>query len=164
MLTRTKDMLRGVVVKRQPVDVIDLLNECLEGVKHNDLGTAPLMAALDRVHLTNALKEIVANSIKFVGIDKLSMAVSVSVLTSGTREMIDVHLRDNGRGVPHEQKTLIFDDFYSFDPANRPGIGLGLSLARRVVQAHGGTIAEVGEPGAGADFHIVLPLVPAEKS
>jgi signal transduction histidine kinase len=66
-----------------------------------------------------------------------------------------IHVRDNGAGVPLENKTRIFDAFFS---TYTHGTGLGLALVRRIVEGHGGAVFERGISGEGADFEIYLPL------
>jgi len=89
----------------------------------------------------------------------------VEALDGRGRVGIDVRLRgssvaiavsDTGRGIPPEERRRIFDPFYSRKPA---GTGLGLTLARRMVTAHGGRIEVESIPGRGTCFTILLPLV-----
>jgi signal transduction histidine kinase len=71
-----------------------------------------------------------------------------------------IHFRDNGVGVPLENKAKIFDAFYS---TYHHGTGLGLALVRRIVEGHRGTVRECGLPGEGADFEIYLPLADQKR-
>jgi len=88
----------------------------------------------------------------------------VEALDNRGRVGIDVGLRgssvaiavsDTGRGMPPEERRRIFDPFYSRKPA---GTGLGLTLARRMVTAHGGRIEVESIPGRGTCFTILLPI------
>ena len=66
---------------------------------------------------------------------------------------ISIRIRDNGAGIPKDSRGRVFDAFYT---TKTKGTGLGMAIARRVVEAHGGTI-ELGNPDEGAEFVIVLP-------
>lgn len=66
-----------------------------------------------------------------------------------------VHFKDSGAGVALENKSKIFDAFFT---TRDHGTGLGLALVRRIIEGHGGSIFESGIPGQGADFEIYLPL------
>ncbi|MGQ9697567.1 MAG: ATP-binding protein [Armatimonadota bacterium] len=68
--------------------------------------------------------------------------------------VIKVEFSDGGPGVPAQDKKRIFDPFFT---TRSKGMGLGLSIVKGIVEAHRGTIAEVGEPGLGARFVILLP-------
>jgi signal transduction histidine kinase len=59
--------------------------------------------------------------------------------------------------VPPELKQRILDDFFTWHPGKKPGTGLGLTLVRRVVEAHRGEIRETGEYKSGATFVIEVP-------
>jgi two-component system sensor kinase FixL len=61
---------------------------------------------------------------------------------------------DRGPGVPPEVRGRIFEPFVT---TKRTGTGLGLSIARRVVEAHGGSLAVADRPGGGALFRVTLP-------
>ena len=69
-------------------------------------------------------------------------------------------MRDNGIGISAEEQTRIFDRFYQVNRElyEQQGVGLGLSIARSIVELHGGTIEVESELGEGSTFTIVLPV------
>lgn len=84
--------------------------------------------------------------------------VEVTVLTAGGRARVEV--RDHGPGLPPGSEERVFERFYRADPARSgEGSGLGLSIARAIVQAHGGTIGAVTAAGGGAAVSIELPAL-----
>ena len=68
-----------------------------------------------------------------------------------------VRLRDNGAGIPEEHLGRIFEPFFSTKHAGE-GTCLGLSIARRIVDHHGGELRASSEVGVGTTFELVLPL------
>jgi signal transduction histidine kinase len=70
---------------------------------------------------------------------------------------------DQGPGVPPEQRARVFEKFVRLPGAPPGGAGIGLSIARDVVRAHGGEIGVEGEPGSGATFWFTLPRAPAPE-
>jgi signal transduction histidine kinase len=79
--------------------------------------------------------------------------VSVTVRPKGTMAVVEVS--DNGRGIPPEDLPHIFRPFYT---TKGEGTGLGLSLARRIVEDHHGRIDVTSALGKGTTFSVVLPL------
>jgi signal transduction histidine kinase len=69
-------------------------------------------------------------------------------------------VRDNGPGISPEQVPRLFERYWQAKHDSRHGIGLGLSIARGIVEAHGGTIWSESTLGAGATFHFTLPVEP----
>jgi two-component system sensor histidine kinase ResE len=73
-----------------------------------------------------------------------------------------VTVSDSGAGIPVEAQEHIFDRFYQADPSRRGGekhgAGLGLAIAREIVQAHGGRISVRSRLGEGTSFDVFLPL------
>jgi signal transduction histidine kinase len=77
-----------------------------------------------------------------------------------------IHVRDTGAGIPPEQLPHIFEKFYQADnqrSASHKGSGLGLSIAREIVSAHGGEITVESAVGAGTTFALVMPLQAAGR-
>lgn len=100
--------------------------------------------------LTNARKAKLSTGSSF---DDLR----VSVRIEESDKYVVVTLQDNGPGVPPEYRPKIFDAYFRvYTGAAQEGQGLGLSRAKEVITAHGGTIDEVGESGGGARFVIAL--------
>src|SRR5262249_8813524 len=79
---------------------------------------------------------------------------------------VKLSVADTGPGIPAEYHLEIFDDFFRLPQTEKQtdGMGLGLSIARRLVTAMGGTISLESEPGAGCKFSFLIPLNPTSGS
>lgn len=114
----------------------------------------PLPLRCDALRIGQVLNNVVSNAIKY---SPRGGRVTVSARHHDDRIIIDV--ADQGPGIPHEDRELVFEPFKRSpgSDANIPGVGLGLSVARRIVDAHGGTIELHSTLGRGATFSIALP-------
>jgi signal transduction histidine kinase len=85
-----------------------------------------------------------------------------SSITSDEYEpSVAVRVRDNGAGIAAEHLPLIFERFFRADPARARatgGAGLGLTIVKQLVEAHGGRVWAASVPGAGATFTFTLPV------
>ena len=81
----------------------------------------------------------------------------VTVKTRKTHEEIEIHINDNGPGIPDSIKDQIFQPFFTTKPTGQ-GTGLGLSLSYDIVKAHGGSIKVSSPEGHGTSFVITLPI------
>jgi two-component system cell cycle sensor histidine kinase/response regulator CckA len=86
-------------------------------------------------------------------------AVPASVSGKGTQDWVRLMVCDTGRGMPDEVRERIFDPFFTTKASGR---GLGLSVVRGIVRAHGGFINVKSAPGNGCSFEILLPGIPHE--
>lgn len=119
-----------------------------------DLHPTPLYARVDNEYLRRAILCLLDNAARHT--DDESGIIIVSTRCDADRIRIDV--RDNGTGIPAASLPHIFERFYRVDKARTTrGFGLGLSIARRIVQAHGGQITVESTPGDGSCFTISLP-------
>jgi len=110
----------------------------------------------DKTRIEQIATNLLANAIKF-GVGK---PISLTVEKQDGHAVLSV--ADHGIGIEPRLKERIFDRFERAVPArNYGGLGLGLFITRRVVEAHGGTVAVTGAPGQGATFTVRLPLHPA---
>jgi signal transduction histidine kinase len=109
----------------------------------------------DPDRLTQVFSNLLSNAIKFS-----PPASEVVVLLDRDDGNARVSFRDHGPGVPAEFRHRLFERFaQAADGAHKGGAGLGLSIAREIVQRLGGKIGFVDAPGGGAIFHVVLPVV-----
>ena len=67
---------------------------------------------------------------------------------------VTIRVEDNGKGIPPENLGKIFEPFYT---TKNQGLGLGLSIARAIMERHGGRIDAHSEPGSGTNFILVIP-------
>ncbi|MCE5279565.1 MAG: ATP-binding protein [Planctomycetaceae bacterium] len=102
--------------------------------------------------IERAVVELFENARRFVPRRGGRIGVRMSRRGAGSHVVIEVC--DNGPGVPAAMKRKVFRPYHSQDCGH---FGLGLSIVRRVAAVHGGTAQEVGRPGCGARFRIVLP-------
>lgn len=108
----------------------------------------------DRVHLQQVVLNLVMN-----GLEAMSTVTDRPrelVITSRNAEQgeVEVAIQDSGIGLDPEQSARIFDAFYTTKPT---GMGMGLSICRSIINAHGGRLWATNNPGQGTTFHFTLP-------
>ena len=108
--------------------------------------------ALDRV-----LKNLIGNALKYS-----PPGSCVRVRARATDGVIAVDVEDEGPGIPAEERARVFEPYYRVreTAALGPGTGLGLSVVRSLVEAHGGTVRADAAPGAGTRMTVILPALP----
>jgi signal transduction histidine kinase len=145
-----------VTVVREVVDAyryqIEQLGFTLEVETADDIPEVPM----DREAIARALLNLLNNAIKFSRDDK-----HVRVLAHRDGERLRISVTDRGIGVPKAEQRKIFEKFYRAEDSlvhETKGSGLGLSLVKHIVEAHGGSVELESAPGKGSTFTLVLPL------
>jgi signal transduction histidine kinase len=115
-----------------------------------------MSALCDRDRVLQVLGNLIGNAIKFT-----PEGGSVTVGAEAIGDEVVFAVRDSGVGVPAKQLPHVFDRFWQATPKARLGSGLGLTIAKGVVEALGGKIWAESRPGEGTAFFFTLPLVPA---
>jgi signal transduction histidine kinase len=107
---------------------------------------------MDRGRVAQVLSNLVGNAIKFT-----PAGGAILVRGAAARAHAEFEVRDSGPGIPAESMPNLFDRFWQAERGARHGAGLGLFIARGIVEAHGGTIDVESAPGAGTTFRVTLP-------
>ncbi|HYO56787.1 ATP-binding protein [Archangium sp.] len=110
----------------------------------------PVLA--DRDRLLQVFSNLLGNALKFT---PAGGEVWVGARVEG--ELVRFHVRDTGPGIPPESLAHIFDRFWQANRTDRRGAGLGLSIAKGIVEAHGGKLQAESEPGRGSTFSFTVP-------
>ena len=118
----------------------------------------PLMVWADRDRLIQIVTNLLQNAVKFTP-EGGSIMVTVR---QETQTLAGVSVCDTGPGIPPEFLEQVFDPFFRVKQARSgvKGLGLGLSIVRRLVELQGGTIVARSEPGQGAELSFTIPLCP----
>jgi len=114
------------------------------------------IAQVDVEQIQTVLKNILANALKYSAAENEPIKVCLSRDDSG----IQLEIQDYGQGIPDEEMDLIFEPFYRVDKSRNKktgGYGLGLSLCKTIIEAHGGTISVKSSLGQGTIFSLLLP-------
>jgi len=117
---------------------------------------------VDREAMARSLVNLVNNALKYSQDRKY-----IGVNLYRENGAVKLEVIDHGIGIPQQEQSKIFEKFYRVgDPLvhNTKGSGLGLSLVRHIVQAHGGQVSVNSMPGEGSKFTIALPLQAEEKA
>ena len=113
----------------------------------------PLLANCDGTRVTQMLGNLVSNAIKFS-----PRGGTVMISARRTHDEIFIEVRDHGIGISPEEQAKIFEPFHRSEAARAfPGVGLGLSVAKRIASAHGGRIEVESVPGSGTTFRVAIP-------
>lgn len=121
---------------------------------YNDT-TSEFEAKIDRKRIHQVIQNIIGNAVKY-GSENLN----IKVILQGEEDLIKINIADNGPGIPEDKLPYIFDRFYRIDTERTKDLmstGLGLAIAKELIEAHHGRIEVSSVVGEGSCFSILLP-------
>lgn len=155
---------RLALVLEDNVDLIELVENAVDRfgpeVAHNVTLSAqgPLLATVDRQLIDKAITNVLHNAVRY---SPTRLAIHIEV--GKENDSAYVAISDQGVGIPTDQQARLFEPFFRAhaDTAyDTGGLGLGLYIAKAIVQLHGGTIDVLSEEGRGSKFRLQLPKRP----
>jgi signal transduction histidine kinase len=168
LLVLSKADSQALKLKREPLDVRDLIERSVHKLAPQleekgilvevSASDGPQLVLADADRIEQVLVNLLDNAIKYSPEgERITVAIDEG---SPTPEMVSVAVRDRGLGIPAGDLPRVFERFYRVDQArsrDRGGSGLGLSIAKAIVQAHGGEITLRSEEGQGTTVRFTLP-------
>lgn len=153
-------------MRPEPFDLVERARDCvaLHGPAfpaHTitlDVPERPVIVHADPLRLDQVITNLLTNALKF---SPAGGRVDVRVARREREALIEV--RDQGIGMTPEAMRHLFAPFRRSAPDVAPGVGLGLSVVRRIVEAHGGRVEVESQPNAGSTFRVILPLEQASE-
>lgn len=152
-----------IALEHTPISVDDVLNMLLRRfARHARAGELTLSTDLqptslihaDPYWLEQALTELLDNAYRFT-----PAGGRITLTTFDRDDHVVIRVSDTGAGIADEHLPHIFERFYRADaPHTTPGLGLGLSIAARIIDLHAGTLTVETEPGQGSRFEVLLPI------
>jgi PAS domain S-box-containing protein len=151
------------VVAPRKTDLLTLFGDAFEIVTPStdaraqrieiDLPEDPPEVMADKRYARQVLTNLLANASKYSPEQSV-----IRVVVRPVPNMVRISVEDQGPGIPQEQQAGLFERFYRVRTDNdAPGVGLGLAIAKGIVEAHGGSIGIDSEPGAGTRVWFTLP-------
>jgi two-component system sensor kinase FixL len=164
VIHRIRGLLKKGDFEFAPLDLGDILQDVLALVRvdamirktsiHLEVPPELPLVRGDRVQLQQVLLNLIVNGLEAMEstpVQERRLAIRIGA-SEGPRVLVAV--QDAGVGIPEEQLTQIFGPFYTSKPA---GFGMGLAICRSILEAHGGTIWAVNNPGRGSTLWFSLP-------
>ncbi len=161
---------RGDVFRFAPLDLNELIRQ-VETHKHPQIEQKSLTFFLeldlalptieaDEEWIYRCIIQLVNNAIQFT-----EAGGSITIRTTQTDELVTLEVRDTGIGISEDDLPYIFDRLYRGEE-HRPvgGQGLGLSIAKKIIEGHNGTIEVESQPGAGSIFRVQLPITHVDSN
>lgn len=161
------DMARQREAERRATNLADVVKEAVELLAYNmrasgvTVTTAvapglPLLM-LDAGQIHQVLLNLLVNAHQALEELDGERRITIAVAADEARRLISIAVSDNGPGIPEGIRSRIFDPFFTTKPQGA-GTGIGLSVSRGLIEAHGGTLDLAEAPGGGACFTVHLPL------
>ena len=165
VIRRVRALVNKVDTQKAPLDVNDVVNEVVALVQRELLGhrvslrmelapTLPVVLA-DRVQLQQVIINLVTNGIE--AMQPVTDRPRELVIRSHQDEanQVVIAVTDRGVGISAENADRLFNAFFT---TKSSGIGMGLSICRSIIEAHGGRMSATNNAGPGATFQFTLPL------
>jgi two-component system NtrC family sensor kinase len=148
-VNQTMNQTIGILENYARINNIDIQTELADNL--------PIIAG-DQAQLQQVFLNLISNAVDAIGRDGL-----IEIRSRRIDSQIWVTVKDNGPGIPEEQKKMIFDPFFSTKVAGK-GTGLGLWVSYNIIEKMGGTITFKSQPGKGCSFTVSIPIkVPDRK-
>lgn len=154
-------------LRLEEFDLALLVHEVVGGLREQGahagctlhVSAEPVEGRWDRMRMEQVVTNLLTNAIKY------GPRKPIYVTVAGTDTVARIQVRDEGKGIAPEDRERIFERFERVAPEDqRMSLGVGLFIAREVVQAHGGAIQVDSAPGQGSTFSVEVPRHPASKS
>jgi two-component system sensor kinase FixL len=164
-IRRMRELLRKRELELKPIDLNAVISDVLRlldgethrrGVKIEKqfVDTLPAVRG-DAIHLQQALLNLILNGMEAMSeSSESSRRITIRTAYDG-KDNVEVAVEDSGPGIPSERLPLLFDSFFT---TKTHGMGLGLSIVRSIVEAHGGRIWAENNSSGGACFRFTLPV------
>lgn len=161
----------GKLEIKKDVEVVEeIISESISRVKrfsgnHNivtDLPESMIILFVDGLLIEQVLINLIDNAIKYTQDDSI-----IKVKVREEKENVIFEVSDNGKGIPKENISAIFDRFYTKtkgDCLERRGIGLGLAICKSIIEGHGGSIEVLNNSSGGATFRFSLPEIRSDDN
>ena len=169
IIQRQRAMLQKRAVEPRPLDLNDVVRESLAIVAHHaeskrvridaEPGGGSWLVNGDQIMLQQVVVNLVVNAIDAMAATPPSDRRLV-VATTATPHVAEVAVQDFGEGIASDMMSRLFDPFVS---TKSEGMGIGLTIARGIVEAHGGTIHARNNSDGGATFWFTLPVINATR-
>jgi signal transduction histidine kinase len=151
-----------MALRREPVDLRQLVQQTMDlyedvaeerGIRITSEVPESLTADVDRVRMRQVLANLVDNAVKYTGDEG-----RVVIGASRSEDEVAITVSDTGAGIPADELPHVWSRLYRGDKSRSTrGLGLGLSLVKAIVEAHGGRVSVISEPGSGSRFEVHLP-------
>jgi signal transduction histidine kinase len=163
IIERHRTMLRSHQLRRKPIHLHSVMDDALALVAHEmrarqieailDLSSSPCVVDGDQVLLEQVLVNLMRNAMDALAVTSPGRR-RITIRSAVTAADVEVSVCDNGPGLPAEVMSTLFTPFVTTKPN---GLGIGLVIAQRIVEAHGGAIGAHQNPDGGATFTVTLP-------
>jgi two-component system sensor histidine kinase KdpD len=153
-------------IRRRPLPVSDLVQACLDRMSslldgrpiHVDLKSDIPLLNVDPELVSLALRQLISNAVKYS-----PPGSRIDITSTASERIVTVAVGDEGPGISPDEFDAIFERYYRGSRTHEsvPGTGMGLSIARDIINAHGGRIWATNRPDKGTEFVFTLPIVTA---
>jgi C4-dicarboxylate-specific signal transduction histidine kinase len=170
IMDRNRSMLRSRQLQKKPIDLQVFIKDALALVSHDirarqvavsfDLPPTPCIISGDPVLLQQVFVNLILNAMDAMmetPPDRRHLTIGIEV----RRAVVEISVRDTGPGLPQEIGDKLFTPFVTTKPH---GLGIGLAIARTIVDAHVGRISACNHPQGGAVFTVALKVSHAHES
>jgi signal transduction histidine kinase len=117
------------------------------------------VVVVDEIHLQQVILNLLRNAMEAIDLATgagLPRAIDVAIALNACDE-VQVEVADSGGGIAEGDLERVFESFYS---TKSSGLGVGLAICRKLIEAHGGALWAAHNPGGGALFRFTLPMAP----
>ena len=170
VIDRVRSMLKRREIQFRVIDLNEMAGEVISLVRHDvdsrrvhlvfePASSSPLVRG-DQVQLQQVLLNLLLNAMDAVN-DSAPDRRRVTVRVQSAGMQVEVSVRDTGHGIPTDKFARLFEPFFT---TKTHGIGIGLPISRRIMEAHLGSIRAENDPAGGAAFYITLPQAREENA
>ena len=169
VILRLRSLLKKTPFELRDFDLNDLVGETIDLLSgpavargaHIDrfLTAVPLPVSADRVQLQQVVINLMINAMDAMA-DVPGPEREMSVYTARVDAFAQITVSDSGPGIPQDERKQIFEPFFTTKPQ---GMGMGLSIARTIIEAHHGQLSAENHTAGGATFRVRLPIAAATE-